>query len=50
MFGAKGDKPGEFLRPSWIHVDGEYVYVTVVAMFLCLMCQVSLSIGLELIF
>ena len=28
MFGAKGDKPGEFLRPSWIHVDGEYVYVT----------------------
>ena len=28
MFGAKGDKPGEFLHPSWIHADGEYVYVT----------------------
>jgi len=27
-FGTKGDKPGEFLCPNWIHVTGEYVYVT----------------------
>ena len=28
MFGTKGDKPGEFQCPNWIHVDGEFVYVT----------------------